>query len=170
MAASKAQMVLRVLLGVCVLAVSAAAHAANNCPWLTEATAGGLLGGTAVNSYTDAVNGQPAVCSFVDKESDGMRELTITVEINPDSHMKLDGMMHACGASGQLLQAIGNEAAVCTMDTRKRQVSEKVVGRVRDQIFTITIHSTVKDDAVLNSSTLPTKIYTASEQVAGNLF
>jgi hypothetical protein len=99
-----------------------------------------------------------------------MRELMITVEVNPDAHARLGGMMQACGASSQLLQAIGNEAAVCAMDSRKKSLSERVVGRVRDQIFTITISSNVKDDMVLNSSTMMTKIYTASEQVAGNLF
>lgn len=162
--------VLNLALAVLLLAIPVAARAANNCPWLNEATAGGLLGGAAVGSFTDASMGKPAVCSFVEKEDNAMRELTITVEVNPDAHRKLDGMMHECGASGQLLQAIGNEAAVCAMDAKKKSVSERVVGRVRDQIFTITINSAVKDDMVLNTETMMTKIYTASEQVAGNLF
>ena len=152
------------------LAVPAAARAANNCSWLTEATAGGLLGGMAINTFTAADMGKPAVCSFVDKEDNAMRELTITVEVDPNAHTKLDGMMHECGANNQLLQAIGNEAAVCAMDAKKQSLSERVVGRVRDQVFTITISSTVKDDMVLDKNSLMTKMYTASEQVAGNLF
>ena len=161
---------LRVAIAISLLAIPSFARAENKCPWLTEATAGGLLGGDAVGSYMAAANGQPAVCAFIDKEGNSMRELTITVQINPDAHNKLSGMMHDCGASSQLLQAIGNEAAVCAMDARKKFISERVVGRVRDQIFAITISSTVKDDMVLNNETLMTKIYTASEQVAGNLF
>ncbi len=186
MAASK---VVRMLAGLGVMAVASMAHAANSCPWLTEATVGGLLGGTAVGAYTAGTpvttstsatitpdagptvrQDQPGTCVFTDKEGTSTRELTVTMEVSSDAHAKLAGMMQACGASSQLLQAIGNEAAVCAMDARKKQMSERVVGRVRDQIFTITISTTVKDDPVLNASSLMTKIYTASEQVAGNLF
>ncbi|MGA2250258.1 hypothetical protein [Terracidiphilus sp.] len=187
MAASK--WTLRILLAVVVLLIPASAHAANNCPWLTEATVGGLLGGDAVGAYTagPAVTtstsatitadagptvrmDQPGTCMFTSKGDGGVRELIVTMEVSTDAHAKLAGMMQACGASSQLLQAIGNEAAVCAMDAHKKSVSERVVGRVRNQIFTITIHSTVKDDPVLNTSSLMTRIYTASEQVAGNLF
>jgi hypothetical protein len=166
MAANK----LKLALLAAVLAVASRAHAANNCPWLNEATAGGLLGGPAVNTFTDAANGMPAMCHFEEKGSDGLRTLTITVEVKPDAHAKLTAMMHECGATNQLLQAIGNEAAVCAMDTKRKQLSERVVGRVRDQVFTIVIASTLKEDNVLNKDTLMTKIYTASEQVAGSLF
>jgi hypothetical protein len=187
MAASK--WTLRIVLAVFALLISTSAHAANNCPWLTEATVGGLLGGNAVGSYTagplvttstsatitpDAGPtvrmDQPGTCVFTDKEGAAVRELTVTMEVSPDAHTKLAGMMQACGASSQLLQAIGNEAAVCAMDSHKKSVSERVVGRVRNQIFTITIHTTIADDPVLNASALMTRIYTASEQVAGNLF
>jgi hypothetical protein len=180
---------IRIALAVFALLISASAHAANSCPWLTEATVGGLLGGDAVGTYTagPAVTtstsatitpdagptvrmDQPGTCVFTSKMGDGMRELTVTMEVSADAHAKLASMMQACGASSQLLQAIGNEAAVCAMDAHKKSVSERVVGRVRNQIFTITIQTTVKDDPVLNASSLMTRIYTASEQVAGNLF
>lgn len=166
MAASKA---VRWLL-LFVLAVPVAARAENNCPWMSEATAGGLLGGAAVGSYTAAANNQPAMCTFMDKEGAAMRELTITVAIDADAHTRLAGMMRSCGASPQLLQAIGNEAAVCAMDAHRRSLSERVVGRVRNQIFAITLSSNVKDDMVLNKESLMSKMYTASEQVAGNLY
>ncbi|WP_058188557.1 hypothetical protein [Terracidiphilus gabretensis] len=180
---------LGIVLAVVALLIPASAHAANNCPWLTEATVGGLLGGNAAGAYTAGpavttstsatINpeagptvrmDQPGTCVFTDKEGAATRELTVTMEVSPDAHTKLAGMMQACGASSQLLQAIGNEAAVCTMDVHKKSVSERVVGRVRNQIFTITISTTLKDDPVLNTSSLMTRIYTASEQVAGNLF
>jgi len=45
-----------------------------------------------------------------------------------------------------------------------------VVGRVRDQIFTITISTTLKNDPILTRDALKARIYTAAEQVAGNLF
>ena len=179
----------RIALAALALVIPVGAHAANSCPWLTEATVGGLLGGTSVGTYTAGplvatstsatINAtapptvrmdQPGTCVFTDKEGPGVRELTITMEVSSDAHTRLAGMMQACGASSQLLQAIGNEAAVCAMDAHKKSVTERVVGRVRNQIFTIAIHTTLTDDPVLNSSSLMTKIYTASEQVAGNLF
>jgi hypothetical protein len=68
------------------------------------------------------------------------------------------------------LRAIGNEALSCAADDRKGGIGERVVGRVRDQVFTITISSTLKNDPGLNRDVLRSKIYTAAEQVSGNLF
>jgi hypothetical protein len=59
---------------------------------------------------------------------------------------------------------------MCALDTRGPGLSELVVGRVRDQLFTITLSTTLKDDLILTRMTLKEKAYTASEQVAGNLF
>ena len=59
---------------------------------------------------------------------------------------------------------------MCALDTRNTGLSELVVGRVRDQLFTITLSTTLKDDLILTRMSLKEKIYTASEQVAGNLF
>jgi hypothetical protein len=68
------------------------------------------------------------------------------------------------------LQAIGNEASMCLLDNRTSGLVELVVGRVRDQLFTITMSTTLKDDLILTKMSLKEKAYTASEQVAGNLF
>ncbi len=146
------------------------AHAENNCPWLNETTASGLLGGDATGTFTAAANGQPAMCAFVQKTNDGMRELTISVVTDADAQRKLGAMMNSCGAADHPLQAIGNEAGVCAMDTKHRQMSERVVGRVRDQLFTIALVSTLKSDPVLNRDSIMSKSYAAAEEVAGNLF
>jgi hypothetical protein len=68
------------------------------------------------------------------------------------------------------LKAIGNEALICAADDRKAGMGERIVGRVRDQVFTITIASSVKNDPILTRDILKTRIYTAAEQVSGNLF
>ena len=65
---------------------------------------------------------------------------------------------------------IGNEASMCLLDNRTSGLVELVVGRVRDQLFTITMSTTLKDDLILTKMSLKEKAYTASEQVAGNLF
>jgi hypothetical protein len=41
---------------------------------------------------------------------------------------------------------------------------------VRNQVFTIDLNSTLKDDPILARDALKARIYTAAEQVAGNLF
>jgi hypothetical protein len=68
------------------------------------------------------------------------------------------------------MQAIGNEATSCAADDRKGTLAARAVGRVRDQVFTITISTTLKGDSELTRDVLKSRIYTAAEQVAGNLF
>ena len=49
-------------------------------------------------------------------------------------------------------------------------MGERLVGRVRDQVFTITISTTLKNDPILTRDEIKSRIYTAAEQVSGNLF
>lgn len=157
-------------LGITCFMLPAVSHATNNCPWLNEATAGGLLGGDAVGMKTDAAAGQPTVCTFTQQDKGVTRTLRITVEIAPEPHQRMGAVSQVCGSDAAPIKAIGNEALVCTADDRKGGVGERVVGRVRDQVFTITIASTLKADPILNRDALKARIYTAAEQVAGNLF
>jgi len=158
------------LLSVICFALPAAIRAENNCPWLNEATAGGLLGGDAVGMKTDGSAGQPTVCTFTQQDKGVTRTLRITVEIAPEPHQRMSAVAQVCGADAAPIKAIGNEALVCSADDRKGGTGERVVGRVRDQVFTITIASTLKADPILNRDALKARIYTAAEQVAGNLF
>jgi hypothetical protein len=155
---------------ICCLMLPAVGHATNNCPWINEATAGGLLGGDAVGMKTDATAGQPTVCTFTQQGAGVTRTLRITVEIAPEPHVRMETVAQICGSDVSPIKAIGNEALVCTADDRKGGLGERVVGRVRDQVFTITIASTLKADPILNREALKARIYTAAEQVAGNLF
>jgi hypothetical protein len=152
------------------LGLAANCQAKNNCPWINEATASGLLGGPAVGDFADASAGQPAVCTFTQTGAGFTRTLRITVEVTPDTHARLQSAAQACGKSAAPIQAIGNEAAMCALDNRNTGQGELVVGRVRDQLFTITLSTTLKDDPIFTRMALKDKAYTASEQVAGNLF
>jgi hypothetical protein len=145
-------------------------YATNNCPWINEATASGLLGGDAVNEFTEATTGQPAVCTITQKGEGFTRTLRITVEVVPDTHARWESAAQPCGKNAAPLQAIGNEASMCPVENHGPGLAELVVGRVRDQLFTITIGTTQKDDLILTRMALKEKAYTASEQVAGNLF
>jgi hypothetical protein len=157
------------LAGIC-LAAPSLCHAKNDCPWLNEATASGFLGGSALGDFTAAATGKPAVCTFVEQEANFTRTLTITVEIAADAHARMSEVAQICGAGASTLKAIGNEALVCPANDRKAGMGERVVGRVRDQVFTVTIGTTLKDDQEMTRDALIAKIGTAAEQVAGNLF
>jgi len=152
------------------LGVAVNCHAKNNCPWINEATASGLLGGDAVGDFTEPSTGQPAVCTIIQTGTGFTRTLRITVEVTPDTHARWQSAAQVCGKNAASLQAIGNESAMCAVDNHGPGLAELVVGRVRDQLFTITISTTLKDDLILTRTSLKEKAYTASEQVAGNLF
>ena len=146
------------------------AHASHACPWLTEATASGILGVDAEGTYLPASGTQPATCTFTEKGEGGARTLTITVETSNDTQARVSALLRACADSPVPLRAIGNEAVSCAVDLRRGQLTERALGRVRTQIFTITVKSTLKDDPILTRDAVKVHLYTAAEQVAGNLF
>jgi hypothetical protein len=163
--------VLRFLLALFVLLIFAArGEAKNNCPWMNEATASGLLGGDAVGEFTDVAPGKPASCVFTQAGANFTHALRITVQVTPDTHMHFETAAQACAKNASPLEAIGNEASMCTLDNRSTGLTQLVVGRVRDQLFTITFNTTLKDDPILTRMSLKERAYTAAEQVAGNLF
>jgi len=96
--------------------------------------------------------------------------LRIAVEQTPDFLARLESEYKVCGTDPAPLPAIGNEARICNADDGKKVFAERVVGRVRDQVFTITIGSTLKRDSILTREALRTRVSTAAEQVSGNLF
>lgn len=148
----------------------AIARAENNCPWMNEATASDLLGGDAVGAYVTAED-KPSVCTFTQRAGNLTRTLQISVEIAADPHSSLLTTLQAdCHSTPTPLSAIGNEADTCVLDRGKAVMGERAMGRVRDQVFTITISTSEKDDPVLSPATLKMKISAAAEQVAGNLF
>ena len=153
------------------LGVPIAARAANNCPWMNEATASGLLGGNAVGAYTAQNVDHPAVCTFAQSTSDVTRTLRITVDVTKDdAHARLMQLQAACGPNPAPLKAIGNEAIACMMDDGIEGRCARAAGRVRDQVFEILITTTRKDDPILTRDALRIRIDTAAEQVSGNLF
>jgi hypothetical protein len=153
------------------LIMAATACAENNCPWMNEATASDLVGGgDAVGAFA-AAQGKSAVCTFTEHDRKAMRTLQISVELAGDPHASfLSTVQQGCRSTSAPLKAIGNEAVTCTIDRHKAGMGERALGRVRDQVFVVTISTTLKDDPILTSAVLKMKIGTAAEQVAGNLF
>src|SRR5580658_4992582 len=76
-------------LAICLIAMPTIGRATNNCAWMNEATASGLLGSEAVGTFTEAAGGQPAVCAFVSQSAGATHTLRITMELATDAHTRL---------------------------------------------------------------------------------
>src|ERR1700728_5038133 len=100
----------QIVLAFCLVCLSGVAHAANNCPWLTEATASGLIGADAGGSYTAAAGAQPAVCIFTQKSEGMARTLTIAVERAQDAHGRMTAIAQACADVTAARHERGKEA------------------------------------------------------------
>jgi hypothetical protein len=159
-----------IALGACFVCLPTLCRAANNCPWINEATASGILGGDAVGQFTEAAPGQTRVCVFTQENAGFRHTLLVSVEVAADPHERLGMVAQICGSNAAPLKAIGNEAMTCSASDHSSAMGEHIVGRVRDQVFTITLSTTLKNDPVLTRDALKIRIFTAAEQVSGNLF
>lgn len=154
----------------CLLVVPALSRAENKCPWMNEATASAILGDEAMGMVTGGGAEGATTCEFTQLGAGFKRTLSVTVEVTPDAHARLQTIARSCGGDAAPMKAIGNEALFCPIIDHKNGQGEFVVGRVRDQVFTITIKTTLKDDPILTREMLAIKINTTAEQIAGNLF
>ena len=75
-----------------------------------------------------------------------------------------------CPPKSPPLRAIGNEAVVCSIQGKGEPSSERVVGRVRDQAFVVSVSSSVQDDPAMTQEMRREKANLVAEQVAGILF
>lgn len=148
--------------------VSKTCHAENACPWINRATALGILGTTEGSPMASPTEVNATSCSFMVHSESGVNELRITVEQVKEPDQEFDSLKAKCGSGASPLPAIGNKAIVCSTD--KKGMGEKVIGQVRDNIFTITLSTGAKKDPSLPQEVLHEKIRLAAEQVAGNLF
>lgn len=148
------------LLPVGLLLLASVTQAAETCPWLNAATAGGFLGGAVTATVThENANRDDAACAF----TGAISEMRIAVETMDPPHSEYMKQAEQCGADTTPLKAIGNEAVVCSPNAR----AARVVGRVRNRIFNILITTT---DSSTPSDLLREKARAAAEQVAGILF
>ncbi|MGD1071119.1 MAG: hypothetical protein ABSB15_13345 [Bryobacteraceae bacterium] len=142
------------------LSLPAIVQAAETCPWLNNATAGGVLGGAVNVTVThENANRDDASCVF----THGASELRIAVETMDPPHSEYMKQSEQCGATTAPLKAIGNEAVVCSPDAR----SARVVGRVRTRIFEVQVTTAGASSA---PDLLREKARAVAEQVAGFLF
>jgi hypothetical protein len=151
------------------LLMPAVCHAQAKCPWINEATARGILGGpvTATASVSDQGAG---VCNFLRRQGSVVNELHISVEIMTDIPKQFPTFLAHCPPNSAPLRAIGNEAVMCSTEGKGEPFAEKVVSRVRNQAFVVSVNSSVQDDASMTQQMRRQKANLIAEQVAGILF
>jgi len=138
------------------------AAAAEVCPWLNAATAGGVLGGTVAVTVARAKTGDDANCIFIRHDGSLALELRIEVETMLSPAKDFPTYTARCHSASVALKAIGNEALTCSDGH-----AELVVGRVRDRAFLVRISTS---DHSAQAGTLREGARKVAEQVAGILF
>lgn len=145
-------------------------HGQNLCPWLNVATASGVLGGPATMTV-DKTDDHTETCVFRSQASpaaDVLRISVTTVADPQNADQELFSHKNRCASSVVPLKAVGNGAILCTTETARSRGAE-VIGRVRNSIFSIEIHShSRRSDATRNL--LKENIEEVANQVAGALF
>jgi hypothetical protein len=157
-----------VLFALALLCLPATCQAESTCPWINQATSLGILGTSEGSPMAGPTTVSDTACSFTYRSDSGVRELRVTVEQVQDPEQAFNTYKMRCGSGASPLQAIGNEALLCAPD--KKGHSQEVVGRVRDNIFTITLSTTIEKDSFMPKDALAEKVRLAAEQVSGNLF
>lgn len=155
---------------VAALAAATMCKAESSCPWINRATALGILGASDDSHAMDSVEVTPTSCTFLYPSQTGKRELRVMVEHLPTTRESFSVYRKRCGTGGIALQAIGNEAILCSREESPSSHGSEVIGRVRDNLFTIRLTTSVKGDSLLTKDSLPEKAKRTAEQVAGNLF
>jgi hypothetical protein len=156
------------LLGLAMLAPTVC-HGQTKCPWINEATARGILGGPV--TLTAKVSDQGAgVCEYSRQQGAVVHRLRVSVDIMTDIPKQFPTYLAQCPPKSPPLRAIGNEAVMCSIQGKGEPSSERVVGRVRDQAFVVSVSSSVQDDPSMTQEMRREKANLVAEQVAGILF
>jgi hypothetical protein len=157
-----------ILLGVAMLAPSVC-HGQAKCPWINEATARGILGGDVTLTAKVGEHGD-GVCEFSHQQGTVVRQLRISVGILTDIPKQFPKYLAQCPPKSAALPAVGNEAVTCSIQDKRSQHAEMVVGRVRDQAFVIILSSSPQNDPSFTQEVRREKTNLVAEMVAGILF
>jgi len=129
------------------------------CPWLTQGSASGFLGGPV--SVTIKVSGGEARwCRFLRQQG---------------SHDSLEILVGkaapvSCPAGSAALKGIGNQAARCKAPGSRSGTVDMVSARVRDNYFTVTHTALGQKHPVTLSDGQGDALEQIAEQIAGNLY
>ena len=122
---------------------------------MNAATAAGFLGGEVSAKFVpNSKSNASGQCDFT-RVSNSAGILRIEVAIMEPPKTQFADYAAKCRTNAKPLKAIGNEAVMCSSAEQAR-----VIGRVRDQAFIITLSAAEKEQVIEK----------AAEIVAGNLF
>jgi hypothetical protein len=147
----------------------AACHAQVTCPWINEATARGILGG-AVTSTAKVSERGGGVCEFSRQQGAAVHQLRVSVDFMTDIPKQFPAYLAQCAPKSVPLRAVGNEAFMCSVQDDEGRSVERVVGRVRDQAFVVSVSSSVPNDPSMTQDMRRSKANLVAEQIAGILF
>jgi len=140
--------------------------AEESCPWLTSATAAGILGHSVTVSVTHpGKNKDGAVCEFTSGAA-VPSALRIEVETMANPAGDFASWLARCGANGVPVRGIGNQAVACPVE-KGANISEQIISRVRERALLVRV--TTKKTANPRPP-LREQADTAAELTAGNLF
>lgn len=159
----------RTLLFGLAMLVPAVCHGQTKCPWINEATARGILGGPVTLTVKVSDHGD-GVCEFSRQQGAVVHQLHVSVDIMTDIPKEFPTYLAQCPPKSTPLRAIGNEAVMCSIQGKGDQSEERVVGRVRNQAFVVSVSSTAQDDPSMTQEMRRQKANRVAEQVAGILF
>jgi hypothetical protein len=140
------------------------------CPWLNVATATGVLRTNEQSPMAILAEGGKAGCDFTYHDTTASRELKITVEEVKDAQQAMTAYKARCGSRTTPLRGIGNEAVTCAVHGKGKGYGQQVIGVVRNQIFTVTVITSTRNDPIMPREALKEESRNISEQVAGALF
>jgi hypothetical protein len=139
------------------------------CPWLNEATARGILGGPVTATASISQRGE-GVCEFSRQQGAAVHQLRVSVNLINDIPKQFPTYLAQCPPKSTSLRAIGNEAVTCAIEGKADRYGQRIVGRVRDQAFVVTITSSAQNDPSLPQDACRDKANLTAEQIAGILF
>ena len=142
------------------LLMPATAGATNRCPWLTEGSAAAALGGSVSATAQVSESGE-GFCTFSREQGDSKVMLKILVQ---------RAVQPSCPTGSAKLKGIGNEAVMCTERPSPEESVEKIVSRVRELHFTVSITIHKQSPRSPDMSPPEGALEQLAEQVAGNLF
>jgi hypothetical protein len=160
---------LRLALTSLIISIPLACKAESICPWLNQATASGLVG---KEMNQPEVSGVPpnTTCAFHSQKGGEITDLAIQVIQMNDFQKEYGAYKGKCGVDKSALRAIGNEADMCPVDTLPGTRGERVIGRVRDRAYIITVSTSGRFKPSFNRDTMESQARAVAEQVAGILF
>lgn len=134
--------------------------AAETCPWLSNATAAGVLGAAVTVKVTHVESSsEDGTCEFhLDPPNIRMLRIDVHTMHQPTSELKQLEQTQ-CGSRAVDIRGVGNEAVQCASAD---QMNGQVVGRVRNRSLVVLLVNKHPD--------VQKQVRDVAEMVAGNLF